>query len=255
MEYLNFLLIHFISLMICGFIQVYIFTKITFYVVFHVLKVVLKYGMNKCVQCVLTMCYGGNFCQNCYGKLDLTAKRHNKSFFLSIWTILGSIINKQINLDSILMFIYGLTIESIRNLMRTIAQQTPDKSNIHQQQSSINRFSTSNDPVILARAIASMVTIIRANTYMLIEFGSELVHLTLKCGKPLMICVNDSIGSCSTVAVTTLTLKCISMMIIKQMSLQRLDAAISIFGNFFILPMHSVLKTLVNILWINYKKN
>lgn len=253
-ECLNFLLSRLVSLLTRGLFQVHVFTK-QIYALLDAFKVALKYAMDKCIQCILEMWHSDIFGQSCDGKLDLKAKPHHKIFYsLNIYTVVGLIINKQISIETILMTIY----ESIRDLVTGIAQLkfcVSEKSKIRQQQSSC--FLISNDPVILARGIVSTmltVTNIRANAHMLIDFGLEMLQLTLKCGKPFVPILNDSIGSCCNVRVTTLALKCISIIISKQMPLERLDAAISIFGNIFFLPMQSVFKTIVNILWINHKK-
>lgn len=245
-----------VSLLMCGLIRVHTFTK-TVYTLLDAIKMALKFGMDMCLQSIFRMYHTDIFDQHCDGKLELKARSHNKnSFSLSICAVIGQIINKQINIETISMFIYGLIAESIRDLMPEIAFSWNSRQQPEQQQS--NCFLISNDPVILARSIAAKmatVTNIRANAHMLIEFGLELLQVTLKCGKPLVPMFNDSISGCSNVRVTTLTLKCISIVIGRQMSLERLDAAISIFGNIFFLPMQSILRTIANILWINHKKH
>lgn len=244
MECLDFLL----SLLMHSCFQVFAFTK-TVHALLAAFKAVLTYSMDKCLQCILWVCHSDILDQSCEWKLTLKSKPHYESFFsLSICAVIGSIINKQINIETILMFIYGVISESVRDLMPEIVQPKLKQSKC---------YSIPNDSVILARGIASKmatVTNIRANAHMLIEFGLELLQLTLKCGKPfvdpILPLLNHSIGSSNTAS-----LKCFSIIISKQMSLERLDAAISIFGNIFFLPMQSVFKAIVNILWINHKKN
>lgn len=154
--------------------------------------------------------------------------------------VAGLTINKQISIETILMFIYGVISESIPDLMPEIVQpklSATEKSKIRQQKPDC--FLIPDDPVVQARSNAiklAVVTNVRANAHVLIEFGLELLQLTLKRGKllripyqpfvdPIIPILNDSIGS-SHVRVTTFALKCISIIISKEMSLKRLDTAI-----------------------------
>lgn len=194
--------------------------------------------------------------------------------------VAGLTINKQISIETTLMFIYGVISESIPDLMPNIAQpklSAAEKSKIRQQRPDC--LLIPQDPLVQARSTAAkmaVVTNVRANAHVLIEFGLELLQLTLKRGKllkityqpfvdPIVPILNDSIGS-SHVRVTTFALKCISLIISKEMSLKRLDAAIEsivekIFGilhkyvaantdmlqdNFVL--VQSAFKTIVNIL-------
>lgn len=155
--------------------------------------------------------------------------------------VAGLTINKQISIETILMFIYGVISESIPDLMPQIPQpklSASEKSKIRQQRPDC--FLIPDDPILQARTMATklaVVTNVRANAHVLIEFGLELLQLTLKRGKllkftyqpfidPIIPILNDSIGS-SHVRVTTFALKCISIIIGKQMSLKRLDAAVA----------------------------
>lgn len=194
--------------------------------------------------------------------------------------VAGLTINKQISIETTLMFIYGVISESIPDLMPDIAKpklSAAEKSKIRQQRPDC--FLIPQDPLVQARynaAKMAVVTNVRANAHVLIEFGLELLQLTLKRGKllkityqpfvdPIVPILNDSIGS-SHVRVTTFALKCISLIISKEMSLKRLDVAIEsivekIFGilhkyvaantdmlqdNFLL--VQSAFKTIVNIL-------
>lgn len=152
----------------------------------------------------------------------------------------GLTINKQISIETMLMLIYGVISESIPDLMPNL--QKPkltdgEKSKMKQQKSDC--FLIPRDPLLDGRMSSvntTVVTNVRANAHVLIEFGLELLQLTLKRGKifkinyqpfidPIVTMLNDSIGS-SHVRVTTLALKCISSMISKQIVSDRLDEAI-----------------------------
>lgn len=155
--------------------------------------------------------------------------------------VAGLIFNKQINIETMLMFIYGVISESIPDLMPEL--QKPklteiEKSKIKQQKPDC--FLIPKDPVVEGRinvVKAAIVTNVRANAHVLIEFGLELLQLTLKRGKllkinyqpfidPIVSILNDSIGS-SHVRVTTFALKCVSTMIAKEMTTDRVKEAIS----------------------------
>lgn len=151
--------------------------------------------------------------------------------------VAGLNINKQISIETLLMFIYGVISESIPDLMPNIKKPKmteSEKSKIRKQKPDC--FIIPKDPAIDGRSNAVkniVVTNVRANAHVLIEFGLELLQLTLKRGKllninyqpfidPIVSILNDSIGS-SHVRVTTFALKCISTMISKQMTLSRLN--------------------------------
>lgn len=155
--------------------------------------------------------------------------------------VAGLIINKQINIETILMFIYGVISESIPDLMPEIPKpilSDSEKSKIKQQKADC--FLIARDPAIGGRTAAvktTVITNVRANAHVLIEFGLELLQVTLKRGKllkinyqpfidPIVPILNDSIGS-SHVRVTTFALKCISTMFGKQMSSNRLNNSVS----------------------------
>lgn len=155
--------------------------------------------------------------------------------------VAGLTINKQINIETMLMFIYGVISESIPDLMPDVKKPTMterEKSKIRQAKPDC--FLIPKDPAIAGRSAAvkaAVVTNVRANAHVLIEFGLELLQLTLKRGKlmkinyqpfidPIVPILNESVGS-SHVRVTTFALKCISTMISKQMTSKRLNEAIS----------------------------
>lgn len=82
-------------------------------------------------------------------------------------------------------------------------------------------------------AKAAVITNVRANAHVLIEFGLELLHTTLKSARllkinyqpfidPIVLILNDSISS-SHVRVTTFALKCISTMIGKKLESDNLN--------------------------------
>lgn len=154
--------------------------------------------------------------------------------------VAGLTINKQISIETMLMFIYGVISESIPDLMPNIEKPKltdSDKSKIKKQKPDC--FLIPKDPLVERRynAVSTVVvTNVRANAHVLIEFGLELLLLTLKRGKllkinyqpfidPIVPILNDSFGS-SHVRVTTFALKCISTMISKQMTSDRLNIAI-----------------------------
>lgn len=155
--------------------------------------------------------------------------------------VAGLTINKQISIETMLMFIYGVISESIPDLMPDVKKPTMterEKSKIRQEKPDC--FLIPKDPAIAGRSAAvkaAVVTNVRANAHVLIEFGLELLQLTLKRGKllkinyhpfidPIVPILNESIGS-SHVRVTTFALKCISTMISKQMTSKRLNECIS----------------------------
>ncbi|XP_031621023.1 small subunit processome component 20 homolog [Contarinia nasturtii] len=150
--------------------------------------------------------------------------------------VAGLLINKQINIETMMMFIYGVISESIPDLMPEIQKPkltANDKLKIKQQKPDC--FLIPKDPAIGCRSNTvklQVVSNVRANAHVLIEFGLELLHAILKSGKllkinyqpfidPIVIILNDSIGS-SHVRVTTFALKCISVMIGKTMTSDRL---------------------------------
>lgn len=155
--------------------------------------------------------------------------------------VAGLTINKQISIETMLMFIYGVISESIPDLMPAVPRPTlteKEKSKIRQQKPDC--FLIPKDPLVVGRGSAVkaiVVTNVRANAHVLIEFGLELLQLTLKRGKllkinyqpfidPIVPILNDSIGS-SHVRVTTFALKCISTMISKQMTSKRLNESVA----------------------------
>lgn len=154
--------------------------------------------------------------------------------------VAGLIINKQINIETILMFIYGVISESIPDLMPELPKPKlteTERKKIKQQKSDC--FLIPKDPLVEGRSNVvkmSIVTNVRANAHVLIEFGLELLQLTLKRGKllkinyqpfidPIIPILNDSIGS-SHVRVTTFALKCVSTMFAKEMTSDRLKESI-----------------------------
>lgn len=120
--------------------------------------------------------------------------------------------------------IYGL---SIRHVLQT------------------TKSSTCGKPKFCQLHIASKMM---SASSMLIEFSLDMIQLTLKCGKPF---VEPKLND---VRVSTIALKCISTVISRHMSLELLDAALSVFGYIFFLPMQNVLKSIVNIFWNNHQK-
>lgn len=219
-------LIHLTILLLRVFIQLLICMKIVLYV----FKSILKFAVVKSLHSLLWVYQYDHFNHGYGGKLNLKANSHNKSVLsLSICAVAGLIINKHINIQPILMFICGLVSRGAKfgECGRVIFCQ----------------------PQIFSKMMAA--------TNILMVFSLDLIQLTLKCGKPFLDPIvpklSDSI-CCNNVRVTTIALKFISIAISKHMSLELLDTAISIFGFIFFMPVQSVLKSIVNILWNNHKK-
>lgn len=154
--------------------------------------------------------------------------------------VVGLTVNKQINIETMLMFIYGVISESIPDLLPGVEKpklSDKEKEKIRRQRPDC--FLIPVDPAIKGRSNAVrkiVVTNVRANAHVIIEFGLELLQLTLKRGKlmkieyqpfidPIVPILCDSLASAH-VRVTTFALKCISIMFSKEMTSNRLDEAI-----------------------------
>lgn len=154
--------------------------------------------------------------------------------------VAGLTVNKQINIETMLMFIYGVISESIPDLLPGIEQpklSEKEKEKIKRQRPDC--FLILEDPASMGRSNAIrkvIVTNVRANAHVIIEFGLELLQLTLKRGKlmkieyqpfidPIVPILSDSLASAH-VRATTFALKCISIMFSKEMTSNRLDEAI-----------------------------
>lgn len=154
----------------------------------------------------------------------------------------GLTINKQISVETMLMFIYGVISESIPDLL----PNTPKPVLTEKEREKIrcqkpDCFLVPEDPAAKGRSNAVkkvVVTNVRANAHVLIEFGLELLQMTLKRGKlfkinyqsfidPIIPIICDSLKS-KHVRVTTFSLKCLSIMISKEMKSSRLDESIPI---------------------------
>lgn len=155
--------------------------------------------------------------------------------------VAGLTVNKQINIETMLMFIYGVISESIPDLLPGVVQpklSEKEKEKIRRQRPDC--FLIPDDPASKGRSNAVrkiVVTNVRANAHVIIEFGLELLQLTLKRGKlmkieyqpfidPIVPILSDSLASAH-VRVTTFALKCISIMFSKEMTSNRLDETIS----------------------------
>lgn len=227
----DFSLIHLTILLLRVFLQMLICTKIVLYA----FKSILKYAVVKTLHFSVWFYQYDHVNHNYGGKLDLKSNSHNKSVLsLSVCAATGLIINRQINVEPILMFICGLVTRSFRDMQP--------------------KFSACGRVKICQPQIFSKMM---TATNILIVFSLDLIQLTLKCRKPFVDPIvpklSDSI-CCNNVRVTTVALKCISIVISKHMSLELLDTAVSIFGTIFFVPVQSVLKSIVNILWNNHKK-
>lgn len=198
----------------------------------------------------LSIC-AANLSQSCLLDLlmpfkDQLAKSQSKKIVLRVQDcfqkiVAGLTVNKQIDIETMLMFIYGIISESIPDLLPGIQQPTltaKEKEIIKRQNPDC--FLIQDDPASKGRSNAvrkTVVTNVRANAHVIIEFGLELLQLTLKRGKllkinyqpfidPIVPILSNSLDSAH-VRVTTFALKCISIMFSKEMSSERLNEAIS----------------------------
>lgn len=213
--------IYWTVLLLRGLIQLLIRMKIALYA----FQSVLKYVVIKSIRFMLWVYQYGQLDRGCRRKINVKVNSHNKSVLS--WSIsAGLMSNNQFNIEPIMMFIYGLVSRTIRDVYP--------------------KFCASGRVIICQPQIFSKMM---SATNILIVFSLDLIQLTLKCGKPFLdpfvpkLC--DDI-CCNNVRVTTVALKC--------MSLELLDVAITVFGTIFLMPVQSVFKSIVNILWNNHKR-
>lgn len=155
--------------------------------------------------------------------------------------VAGLTTNKQISIETMLMFIYGVISESIPDLLPGIPQpvlSAKEKEKIQRQKPDC--FLIPEDPSSNGRTGAVkkvVVTNVRANAHVLIEFGLELLQMTLKREKlrkmnyqpftdPILPILSDSLKSAH-VRVTSFALKCLSKMLEKEMITERLKDVIT----------------------------
>lgn len=155
--------------------------------------------------------------------------------------VAGLTTNKQIPIETMLMFIYGVISESIPDLLPGIPQPVltqKEKEKIQRQKPDC--FLIPADPASNGRTGAVkkvVVTNVRANAHVLIEFGLELLQVTFKRDKlrkmdyqpfidPILPILNDSLKSAH-VRVTSFALKCLSKMLEKEMITERLKELIT----------------------------
>lgn len=151
--------------------------------------------------------------------------------------VAGLTANKQISIESMLMFIYGTVSESIPDLLPGIAR--PVLSDVEKAKIKRERpdcFLIPDDPASGGRSGAvkkMVVTNVKANAHVLIELGLELLQMTLKRGKllkinyqpfidPIIPILYDSLTSAH-VRVTTFSLKCLSLMLSKEMTCTKMN--------------------------------
>lgn len=154
--------------------------------------------------------------------------------------VAGLTTNKQIAIETMLMFIYGVISESIPDLLPGLPQPAlteKEKEKIQRQKPDC--FLIMADPASDGRTGAVkkvVVTNARANAHVLIEFGLELLQMTLKRDKlrkmdyqpfidPILPILCDSLKSAH-VRVTSFALKCLSKMLEKEMITDRLKELI-----------------------------
>lgn len=193
----------------------------------------------------LSIC-ASNLTQSCLLDLLMPFKEHlaksqSKKIVVRVQECFQKIVaglttNKQINIETMLMFIYGIISESIPDLLPGIQKPTlteKEKEIIKRQKPDC--FLIPEDPAMKGRSNAVrkiVVTNIRANAHVIIEFGLELLQLTLKRGKllkinyqpfinPIVPILSESLSSAH-VRVTTFALKCLSIMFSKELSSDRL---------------------------------
>lgn len=173
---------------------------------------------------------------------DFLAKSQSKKVVLRVQDCFQKIVagltaNKQISIESMLMFIYGTVSESIPDLLPgTPRPKLSDKEKAKIRRERPDCLLLSEDPASSGRSGAVkkvVVTNVKANAHVLIELGLELLQTTLKRGKllkinyrpfidPIVPILCDSLTS-SHVRVTTFALKSISTMLSKEMSSTKID--------------------------------
>lgn len=156
--------------------------------------------------------------------------------------VAGLTVNKQISIETMLMFIYGIISESIPNLLPgTQKPQLTENEKAKIKRQKPDCFLIPEDPASCGRTGAVkkvVVTNVRANAHVLIELGLELLQLTLKRGKllqivyqpfidPIIPILCDSLTS-THVRVTTFSLKCLSLMISKEITSTKLNESVSV---------------------------
>lgn len=279
-----------LSLLTCHYFLVFVFTK-TVHLLLEAYMMALKYGMAKCFQRISKVCdFSGE--KNGFILLKRYKSIWTQSYLLSLLSLLKSQLNgsqfkmniarvqecyqkivtipRKISIDSMLTFISDVILKTISDLIPKIL-----KLMLNGGEKAINRRQQQADQMLvpirrdlLARNIAwtmAAVVNVRANAHVLIEFGLELWQLTLERGNllkityqpfvvPFILIVNDSFGS-KQVRAATDALKYITIIINKQISLKRLDAAISsILENIFFQPMQRAFKTITYVLGIDQKR-
>lgn len=169
------------------------------------------------------------------------------------------IIPEKINIDSMLMFIYGAIFKTIPNLVNGGGKANKTR------QLQDDQMLVPIRRVLLAQNVSWTMAAVRANAHVLYVFSLELFQSTLNSGNllkityqpfvhPFILILNNPLGS-SHIRATAHILKNITIKINKQMSLKRLDAAISsILASIFLQPMQRVVKSIVNILGIDQRR-
>lgn len=150
--------------------------------------------------------------------------------------VAGLNVNKYIPIDSMLTFIYGTASESIPDLIQSKPQvRLTEKEREKLQRKKSDCLLIPDDPTNGRTGAVKKVVITnaRATSYVLVEFGVELMHVTLKRGKllkinyqpfidPIVPILLNSLDS-QHIKVTTLSLKCLTTMWSKELQLNKLN--------------------------------
>lgn len=149
--------------------------------------------------------------------------------------VAGLVLNKNISIESLLMFIYGTASESIPDLLPGVAKPILTES----QKEKMRRarpdcFLIPEEPRGRTGAIKKVIkTNVRANAHVLVEFGLDMLHIILKRGKllkidyqpfidPIIPVLLDSLKS-THIRVTTYALKCFASLWTREMRLPNLE--------------------------------
>lgn len=173
---------------------------------------------------------------------DFLAKSQSKKIVLRVQDCFQKIVsgltaNKQISIESMLMFIYGTISESIPDLLPgKVKPVLSDKEKAKIRRERPDCFLIPEDPASDGRSGAVkkvVLTNVKANAHVLIELGLELLQTTLRRGRllkinyrpfidPIIPILCDSLTS-SHVRVTTFALKSMSTMLSKEMTSTKID--------------------------------
>lgn len=172
---------------------------------------------------------------------DILVKSQSKKTIIRVQDcfqkiVAGLNVNKQISVESMLMFIYGTVSESIPDLLP--GQEKPTLTALEKEKIRRERpdcFLIPQDPAMHGRSGAvkkALVVNSKTNAHVLVEFGLELLQLALKKGKllkinyqpfinPIVLILDNSLTSAH-IRVTTFSLKCLTIMWNKEIHSEKL---------------------------------